>query len=81
MTTIEHPAVIHRRSFALLQHLLRDDHKAYAATLASVIGPAAMAAQLLSMAQLATLLLSGVPAEQRKQLLDEAILALSVVED
>ena len=74
--TQEHPAKTHQRSIALVRHAARRDRAAYGAVLAEVIGPEAVAAQLLSLVQLAGLLTAEIPAETREQLLDEAMHAL-----
>lgn len=76
----EHPAKTHQRSIALVRHASRRDHAAYGAVLAEVIGPEAVAAQLVSLVQLAGLLIAEIPVETREQLLDEAMAALSQAE-
>ncbi|MGH3936445.1 MAG: hypothetical protein ACRDS1_15950 [Pseudonocardiaceae bacterium] len=81
-TTPEHPATVHLRSVALVQHALRGDHEAAAMLLGDITaGPEAAAAQIVSLTGLCRLLLSAIPAELREQLLNEAALHLAQAED
>lgn len=79
-TSPEHPAAVHLRSVALVQHALRGDHEAAAVLLSDITGPEHAAAQITSLIALCRLLLSTVPAELREQLLNEAALHLACAE-
>lgn len=77
----DHPAVIHGRSFALIQHALRGDLDAVKIVAAEPLGDrVTAAAQIVSLVEVAALLLSHVPEPERQQLLDEAAVALALAE-
>jgi hypothetical protein len=80
--TLEHPAVIHRRSAAIVRHVSNNDYGAAVLLFREAVepGPEAATAQLVSFAQLCKLLMSQIPAEQRDALLNELVITLAAQE-
>lgn len=77
----EHPATIHGRSFALIQHALRGDLDAVKIVAAEPLDDRLTAcAQIVSLVEVSALLLAHVPEVERQQMLDEAAVALALAE-
>lgn len=76
-----HPAVIHGRSFALIQHALRGDLDAVKIVAAEPLGERLTAcAQIVSLVEVCALLLARVPEQERERLLQDCAVALAQAE-
>lgn len=74
----DHPATIHGRSFALVRHMLRGDLEAVAVLAAEpLLDQTAACAQILSLTEVAALVVAYIPEPERERLFDEITVTLA----